>query len=214
MLNFKIAMWRLTILVITILLPAMAVQAQGDTSTESGTLDIISPDSGAALQGTVLVLIETNLGDPTNVSLSFTYQADLRETWFLLQDFQEVTNQELSFEWDTTTITDGDYSIRVSAETEQGMQAAYMDGLRVRNYTVIETSTPVPTDTPAPEDPTATPTRTSTTLPPTPTPLPPNPALITSNDVWNSILVGALLALGIVAVLGVTQVTRNRRRKS
>ena len=214
MLNFKIAMWKLTILVITILLPLMAVQAQGDTSPDIGTLEIISPDSGTALQGTVLVLVETNFINPTNLSLSFTYHADLRETWFVLQEFQGVSKQELSFEWDTTTITDGDYSIRVSAETEQGLQAAYLDGLRVRNYTVVETSTPVPTATPAPQDPTATPTGTSTTTPPSPTPLPPNPALITGNDVWNSIIVGALLVLGIFAVLGVVQVSKNRRRKS
>jgi hypothetical protein len=214
MLNFKIAMWRLTILVITILLPVMAVQAQGDTSTDSGNLVIISPQPGQALQGTVLVLVETNFSDPMDVVFSFTYQDDLRETWFILQEYQEVTRQELSFEWDTTTITDGDYSIRVSAETELGLQAAYLEGLRVRNYTAEETRTPVPTATLAPQYPTSTPTGKSTVMPATPTPIPPKPALITTNDVWNSIIAGGLLTLGIFAVLGAVQLTRNRGRKS
>ncbi|MBK5108636.1 MAG: hypothetical protein JJE12_10915 [Anaerolineales bacterium] len=209
--------WILAILVITIILPMHSVRAQEDSITESEQLVIISPDPGQALQGTVLVLGETGFDAPTNVRLSFSYRDDPRNTWFIIQEFQRVVQQELRYEWDTTTITDGDYTIRLFTETEQGEHVDYVEGLRVRNYTAVETSTPVPTSTPAPQDtlaPTITPTRTITAIPPTATALPPNPAQITTNDVWYSILQGALITLGLFAILGVIQVIRRRRNKN
>ncbi len=220
MLNLRIAMrifWILAILVITIILPMHSVRAQEDSITESEQLVIISPEPGQALQGTVLILGETGFDAPTNVRLSFSYRDDPRNTWFIIQEFQGVVRQELRYEWDTTIITDGDYTIRLFTETEPGEHVDYVEGLRVRNYTAVETSTPVPTSTPAPQDtlaPTITPTRTITAIPPTATALPPNPAQITTNDVWNSILQGALITLGLFAILGVIQVIRRRRNKN
>jgi len=218
MLNLRIAMrysWLLSVLAISILLPISKVWAQEDTITPSTQIVFVSPEPGQALQGTVLILAETDFEVPTIVKLSFSYHDDTRETWFLIQEIQNVKQQELSFEWDTTTITDGDYTIRLSAETEQGEQIALIDGLRVRNYTAVETRTPKPTSTPAPQDtlaPTITPTRTSTAIPPTATALPPNPAQLTPNDIWSSIIKGALITLGLFGIFGVFQLFRNRRR--
>jgi hypothetical protein len=219
MLNLKIAMrtlWSMTAFVISILLPMYSVQAQSATITPGGMIVFISPAPGQTLQGTILILAETDFDTPTSVTLSFSYNDDPRGTWFHIQDSQDVGNQELRFEWDTTTITDGDYTIRLSAETEQGDNSAQIQGLRVRNYTAVETNTPVPTSTPAPQDtqaPTITPTSTETTIPPTTTALPPNPAQITTSDIWNSIFTGALIILGLFGILGLFQLIRKRSRK-
>jgi hypothetical protein len=219
MLNLKIAMrtlWSMTALVIFLVLPIYRVQAQGATITPGAMIVIISPAPGQALQGTVLILAETEFDVPTSVNLSFSYRDDPRGTWFLIQEFQDVGQQELGFEWDTTTITDGDYTIRLSADTEQGEHSAQIQGLRVRNYTAVETSTPIPTSTPAPQGtlaPTITPTRTETAIPPSATALPPNPAQITTDDIWNSIITGALIILGLFGILGVSQHIRKRSRK-
>jgi hypothetical protein len=191
------------------------VQAQDSDITPSATIVIISPEPGQILKGTVLIQAETYFDAPTSVKLSFSYAADPRETWFLIQEYPDIDQQELSFEWDTTTITDGDYAIRFTAGTGQGEHSTSVTGLRVRNYTAVETSTPLPTATPAPQDtlaPSITPTRTTTPIPPTATALPPNPAQITTNDIWNSIIIGTLIALGILGILGVFQLVRKHRR--
>ena len=203
-------------LVILIILPMSRGQAQEATITPGDQLVFISPNPGQALQGTVLIVAESNFDSPANIQLSFSYADDPRETWFLIQEFQEISQQELRVEWNTTTITDGNYVLRLSAQLDQGMTAVYRDGLRVRNYTVVETNTPVPTFTPAPQDtsvPTATPIKTSTAVPPTATELPPNPAQITNVDIWGSILQGALITLSLFVILGVIQFFRQRRRR-
>jgi len=207
--------WSMSALLISIIIPMYALHAQESTTTPDAAMLIMTPEPGQALQGTVLIVVETNFDVPTSAILSFSYQDDPRETWFLLQEFQNIGQQELSFEWDTTTITDGNYTIRLSAQTEQGQQSVYAQGVRVRNYTAAETNTPQPTSTPAPQDtlaPTMTPTRTRTAILPTSTPLPPNPAQITENDIWNSLIIGGLVALGLIGIFGVYQLLRNRHR--
>jgi len=75
-----------------------------------------------------------------------------------------------------------------------------VSGLRVRNYTPVETLTPIPL---APE---ATPlsTFTPTATPfPTPTSLPRNPATFAPTDVSVSILYGGLGAILIIIIIGI-----------
>ena len=198
------------------LLPMFNVQAQEATIMPSPQIVFISPDPGQALQGTVLVIVKINFETTSLVKLSFSYRDDPRDTWFLIQELESANEQELSFEWDTTTITDGDYILRLFTSTDEGEHIAYVPDLRVRNYSAVETNTPVPTSTPAPQDtqaPTATSTSTITPAPPTETMLPPNPAQITSNDIGKSIIKGTLITLSLFAIFGIYQFIRNRRRK-
>lgn len=199
-----------------ILLPMFTVQAQENSITPSPEVIFIAPNPGQALQGTVLIVVETNFETEAHIKLSFSYNNDPRETWFLIQEEHNAKQQELSFEWDTTTITDGEYTLRFIMLTDEGEHIADVSGLRVRNYTAVETNTPVPTSTPAPQDtlaPTATSTRTITPVPPTATMLPPNPAQITQNDIGMSIIKGALITVSLFIFLGIYQGIRRRRRK-
>ena len=196
--------------------PVFIVHAQGATITPSPEIVFITPDPGQALQGTVLIVVETTYGTAANIKLSFSYNNDPRESWFLIQEVQNDDQQELSFAWDTTTITDGEYILRLLVTTDDGEHIAYVPDLRVRNYSAVESNTPVPTSTPAPQDtlaPTATSTRTVTPVPPTATMLPPNPAQITPSDIGNSIIKGILISLGVLAIFGTYQFIRGRRRK-
>ncbi len=198
------------------MLPMFNVQAQGATITPSPEIVFITPDPGQALQGTVLIVVETNYATAAHIKLSFSYNNDHRDSWFLIQEVQNDNQQELSFAWDTTTITDGEYILRLNVITDNDEHIAYVPGLRVRNYSAVETNTPVPTSTPAPQDtlaPTATSTRTVTSVPPTATMLPPNPAQITPNDIGNSIIKGILISLGVLAIFGTYHFIRGRRNK-
>jgi hypothetical protein len=175
-----------------------------------------SPTPGEALLGTVLIVLEINTGTPTSIELSFSYRGDPRETWFLISEESSVDQQEISFAWDTTTISDGDYTIKVKAETEEEVHVYFLPDLRVRNYSPVETHTPIPTSTPVPRE-TAVmsvkATSTPTPLTPTATSMPPNPALITMNDIKASIIKGALVTFGLFVFLGIYQTLQARRRK-
>ncbi|MEE9188187.1 MAG: hypothetical protein V3U36_02380, partial [Anaerolineales bacterium] len=161
-----------------------------------------------------LILGEINIEEPLSVELSFSYSDDQRGTWFIIHEVEGTIPREINFEWDTTTITDGQYTLRLLVRTEQDQIISLVPGLRVRNYSAIETDTPVPTSTPAPADthaPTVTATMTLTPVPFTPTPLPPNPAQIDTRDIGMSIGKGAIIVISIFAILGIYQYIRNRK---
>lgn len=208
--------WSVLAIILTIILPMYMVYAQEGTETTSEKLVFTSPQSGQILQGRVSINVEAAMDSPVSGELSFAYHNDTSDTWFLIEEIQIIDQPELKFDWDTTKITDGDYAIRLLANTAPDKEIAVVSGLRVRNYTPVETDTPKPTLTPAPQDtpiPTVTPTRTSTALPPTATSLPPNPAQITSGDIWNSLTKGALFTLGAYASFGIYQFIISRRRR-
>ena len=203
-------------LVATLMYPWLIVNAQEATITPEIQVMILSPSPGQALQGTILILGEINVEGPLSVELSFTYSDDQRETWFLIHEIEDSVPGEINFEWDTTTITDGQYSLRLLVRTDQDQIIAFVPGLRVRNYSAIETNTPDPTYTPAPADtqaPTATATSTLTPVPFTPTPLPPNPAQIDTRDIGMSIGKGGIVVISLFAILGIYQYIRNRSRR-
>lgn len=218
MLNLKVAM-RIIFVFITVvaslMYPWSIIHAQEETLTPGTHVKIFSPYAGQALQGTVLITGEINIEDPFLVELTFAYSNDQRDTWFIIHESEDTKPGEFSFEWDTTTITDGVYTLRILVRTDQGQSTDLVAGLRVRNYSAIETNTPELTSTPAPADtlaPISSPTLATTPRPFTPTPLPPNPAQIDSTDIGLSIGKGGLVVISFFVILGIYQYIRNRRR--
>ncbi len=196
--------------------PLLTVNAQETTTTPDSQVTILSPKAGQALQGTTLIVGEINTPDALSVELGFSYSENPRETWFLIHEIEGDVPQELNLEWDTTTLTDGEYTLRLIVNTDQDQLTAFVPGLRVRNYSAIETSTPSPSSTPAPAEtlsPIETPILTNTPVPITATPLPPNPAQLTQSDITTSIAKGALATLGLFGVLGIYHYVRNRSRR-
>ena len=188
-------------------LPAAALRASqaGPTSTPSPLL--FSPLAGEPLRGSVSILGMTALPGLESWELSFGYTGDPTQTWFLLAQSSELVIDGLLYEWDTTTISDGVYTLRLRIFLDDGqILAVETPGLRVRNYTPIETSTPAPSATPAPGEkplPTITLTPTITPLPPTPTPLPTNPAQIAPLQAVASLAWGGGVVLGLFLLLGI-----------
>ena len=182
-------------------------QAQESTPTAEGPRVYISePLPGQALQGSVPVFGRTRLPGFQHAELTFTYQEDPRQTWFLIKTFDEPVNENLLADWDTTTLTDGIYLLRLVVYREGGRPPIeiLVSRLRVRNYTPIETDTPAPTATSQPGDtpvPTPTPTQTSTPIPLTATPLPTNAAMISGTEI-NASMGKGVLVVGLIFVLG------------
>lgn len=202
---------------LALLLPALPVgRAAAFQSTPEPEIGVISPGGGEALQGVVSIRGTTQVEGFRSVEVSFAYQADTTGTWFLIdQSDRAVVDGDLA-SWDTTTITDGTYRLRLQVfrEGEQPLEQI-VEGLRVRNYSPVETSTP--TRQPAPQSGGAdiTPTPGPTLPPPTstpaayqpaartPVPLPTNPAQLTVQDLRTSAAQGIAVVLGAALAAGV-----------
>ena len=184
----------------------VAAQSGDDTGVE-----ITAPASGAPIQGTVAIIGSTIIEDFISWEITFGYASDTTGTWFLIAESDEpVSSGELT-QWDTTTITDADYNLRLTVFLDGGRREHFMvNNLRVRNYSPIETITPTPTLTPTPYTetprPSLTPTNTAqptdTAVPNTPTPLPTNPVTITQSEINNSLIRGAAGALAAFVLIG------------
>lgn len=206
------------LLISIIVLSGQPAGLQQDEPTSTPVpASISSPLPGQALQGSVPIALNLEAQEVQGIEISFAYRDDPTDTWFLIFASDEgVSNADLP-QWDTTTLTDGDYTLRVDLSRADGSQTSLVvPDLRVRNYTAVETETPVPTETAAPGDtpvPTSTATATITPIPPTGTPLPPNPAQLTAQDITFSLGKGALGAAAALALIGLYSAIKNALRR-
>ncbi|MGD2156236.1 MAG: hypothetical protein PVG32_05145 [Anaerolineales bacterium] len=199
--------------VFILLLPWFGVNTQSQDSSEV-TLD--SPKSGEVLQGQFSIIGSTMVEGFQTVELSFSYTDDPTGTWFLIYESDEPVVTGLITQWDTTTIMDGSYNLRLTVKRRRA-PAVRVDvfGLRVRNYSTIETNTPtVPGNDIGTQSPIATSTNllqltTSTPSPTRPsdfltiTPLPENPIELNIRDVTDSASRGAAVVLTLFVLVGI-----------
>jgi hypothetical protein len=194
------------------------------TPTASSSIVISSPVSGQALQGTISIEGNTMIEGFQDAELSFSYFNNPTNTWFLISQSTEPVANGLLAQWDTTTLSDGVYTLRLAVMRNNGQQiTTTVPGVRVRNYTPVETNTPTPlpptstiTATPVPGDtpiPTYTDTPTATPVPPSATPLPSNPLQLSGHQVVINIGKGALTVVGLFALLGFYQMIRSLFRR-
>ncbi len=161
------------------------------------------PTPGDALQGLVVITGSTDLPNVQSVEVSFNYSSSNPDTWFLIQQSRATVKAGALAVWDTTTIADGFYRLRVKVILKDGYWTdTIVTGLRVRNYTAIETNTPAPMKKTEPAA--ASPTSIPPTLTPrvTPTPLPPNPVIVRPIQWTFGIVEGAVAALIGLGLLG------------
>ncbi len=172
-----------------------------EQNVQFGDPVIVAPRPGDVLQGVVTIAGSSDVTGFVSAEVSFTYADDPTGTWFLIAlNSQPVFNDKLAA-WDTTVITDGDYVLRLRVYlTDGSSREALVSGLRVRNYTPVETPTPMALAPEAPPLSTITPTATPF---PTPTALPRNPAALAPTDVSASILYGGMAAILTFVIVGI-----------
>lgn len=164
-------------------------------------ITIASPIAGQVVQGAVTVTGTNAMPGFAYAEVSFSYAIDTTGTWFLIARIDQPIETGTLAIWDTTLITDGDYTLRLQVTLTDGTtHDITVPNLRVRNYTPVETYPPVFT---AGEE-TLTPVRLPTAiLYPTSTSLPANPAEVTQEDVWSSIAFGGLAAVFLIGMFGI-----------
>jgi len=145
---------RLTLCVLMMLLwgaqPSLRAWAATATPTPGVTptpapAAILSPLPGEALQGGVAVVVNARLDGFQQAELFFGYAADKTGARFPLASSSQPLDGQTLVTWDTTLISDGDYILYLLVTGQNGETAsAQTAGLRVRNYSPVETATPTP----------------------------------------------------------------------
>ena len=180
--------------------PPAAAAAQG---TFPPSIFMQSPREGQVLQGLEVIEGKIRGEDLLIGHIHFSYAgAGARDrTWFLIADIEpgveDSSQTSFRVEWDTSQLTDGNYDLRVLAEYQDG--AAIFEnipGLRIRNYSPVESPTPAPVQNGGLEDETAIPS--ATPLPrSTPTPLPANPAAVREGDLSRALTISGISVAGL-----------------
>ena len=172
---------------------------------------ITSPKTGDILRGQVTITGTTDVPDFVSAQLDFAYDSNPTGNWFALQALAQPMQDSDLFTWDTTSITDGDYILRLQVFLTDGTSQELTVPVRIQNDTPIPTATPVPIATleefvsvqiPTPFLLAASPTPTNIPRP-TPTPLPPNPVALSQNEIYASLGRGALVIIGLFVFSGI-----------
>lgn len=172
---------------------------------------ITSPLPGDILRG--VVTITGRMDDPNFLSaqLDFTYASIPADTWFTLQAFSQPVLDSALTEWDTLSMTDGEYLLRLRLTRTDGSFLDVTVPVTVQNDEPIATATAISTSTPVADIevqiPTpfllaSSPTPTEPPLP-TPTALPVNPVALNRNAIYMSLGRGALVILGLFIFAGI-----------
>jgi hypothetical protein len=205
MLNLLVTMQTGNLWIIVVLSLAWVFQGAGNVpfslNSLAGKPKIDSPLPGEALQGVVSVSGSTDMAGFQSSELAFSYDQE-GSTWSVIAQSKDPAKSTQLGSWDTTTITDGLYRLRIRVQLDDGTTVeTLVSGLRVRNYSAIETATPVPEAGIEPAL-TITPQVTPTSVLPSATALPPNPAQVTQVGLVFSMARGAAFVVVGFVLLG------------
>ena len=170
---------------------------------------ITSPAPEEVLRGPVTITGKVDVPSFVSAQLDFAYASNPTNTWFIIQTFVPPLVDSTLATWDTTSITDGDYILRLRVNLEDGTSQEVTVPVKIGND-ALPTPTLAPTATPQPDVvlvPTpflvaASPTPTEVPRP-TPTALPTNPAALGQTQIYASLGRGALVILGLFALAGI-----------
>lgn len=208
MLNLYVRLMKKALLLLPFLLFVLAAQ-------DAPPVAISSPAPDETLRGKVNVIGSMDGPDFVSAQLDFAYASSAVETWFPLQALSQPVFDSPLYTWDTTTISDGSYILRLRVFVADGSVQEVSVPVIVQNDTLPQ---PTVTPTAAPDEVTViipTPfllaaSPTPTELPhPTPSPLPTNPVSLEQNQIYSSLGRGALVILGLFAIAGL--IVRFRR---
>jgi len=139
MLNLPIAMKRSFAVCCLLLIIFLGFGMPSAAAQSYQVVRISSPQTGDIIQGQVSVIGTSQIDGFIAADVEFSYSGSNR-IWYMLKSSQEaVSDGELAM-WDTTTITDGDYILRLTVHLQDGRDMTYeVEDLRVRNYTAVTT---------------------------------------------------------------------------
>jgi len=201
--------------------PGTATEVVTDPSLSPATLSdgILLPQEEARLVGVVDVS-----GTASSAwVLSFSYKDNPTDTWFLLAQSSEPVSNGVFATWNTNSVTDGNYVLRLQINAQDGLRD-FTVSVFVNNYSSVETVAPptptqtltlmpVPTQTLMPNQLSSPQLEPVSTLPVWPISLPqlpPNPAVLDPKDIFVNFGKGVL---AVVVIFGFAGFALSLRRK-
>lgn len=172
---------------------------------DSPPVAITSPAAGEILHGEITIIGSTDIPNFFSAQLDFAYASGDGDGWFPLATLSQPALNSPLYLWNTASITDGDYILRLRVNLNDGTFQEATIPITIQNDAPILTPTPVVTATPESSIGFQVPTPfllaaspTPTDIPrPTPTPLPPNPASLTQSTILASLGRGALVIIAL-----------------
>ena len=170
---------------------------------QDAPVSISSPQPGDELRGQVEITGSMTVPNFASAELAFNYAASTSaDNWFAIQTFPQPVPGPALAVWDTASITDGNYTLRLRVFLEDGsFQDSIVSDLKISNDVpipaeVIQTETSLPqfsAAAPLPvliESPAA-----AVVIYPSATPLPTTPATVTTASIYSTFGRGALVVL-------------------
>jgi len=167
---------------------------------------ITAPQPGETLRGQVEIQGQMDTPNFASAELAFTFASPSGDVWFTIQTFSQPKTDSPLAVWDTSTITDGDYTLRLRVTFQDGtFQDALITDLKILNEVPSPTPQPTlgdfnfqaPNETPVLPNEQVIPTPNASY--PTSTPLPMNPVALTESSIFNVFWKSALFILIIFA---------------
>ncbi len=192
MLNLTVAMKRF----FAVILSFLVLPGYGFALPEN--LVINFPQKGQSVQGVVEISGSVVSDIFLRGEIYYAYSNTDNTTWFLITQLDQPIENGILARWDTTTITDGEYQIKLKlTKTDNTTDELIIQPVYVRNYSIEPTVTPAPTNAAVivEED---TPISLNNSFS---TPFPQNPAAVSSEGIKKSITIAIILTLLILAGL-------------
>ncbi len=180
-------------------------------------LDLVriqSPVDGEYLQGAIQIIGTVAGTGLQTAEISFRYQDSQSQSWFVIGQTSTPVVDDIIATWDTSTIADGVYQIRVLAVYENGReQEKIISNLNVRNYTPfnpIKTENPEIVSTENIENQIVT-IETTPTMRSSPTAMPPNEMVISQSQFITTAIQGGILGVLLLFVIALFILIRSRK---
>jgi hypothetical protein len=180
-------------------------------------LDLVriqTPVDGEYLQGSVQIIGTVTGTGLQSAEISFRYQDSQSQSWFVIHKTTTSVVDDIIATWDTSTIADGAYQIRVLAVYENGRELEkIISDLNVRNYTPfdpIKTENPQVISTENLQNQLAT-LEVTPTLRSSPTVMPTNEMVISQSQFITTAIQGGILGVLFLFVISLFIIIRGRK---
>src|SRR5262245_26556818 len=150
MLNLYVRLMKLRFFLLSVLLLVAAQwrpPLTRDLRQGATPVAITSPAPDEILRGQVAIMGKVDTPGFVSAQLDFAYASDSTNTWFTIQSFSQPITDPTLATWDTTSITDGDYVLRLHVNLQDGTAQEATVPIKIGND-FVPTATPAPTSTP------------------------------------------------------------------
>lgn len=177
-----------------LLVPFLGIMLQPQLQTVDVNID--SPSSGEVVQGIVQVTGTAAGAGFNSFELGYTFESANATNWFSIASGSQPVSNSILGSWDTTTITDGDYSLKLTVHFTDGtQQEVIIQHILVRNYTSAgSNSTPSGMNTAGESSQLSSPGTASPSI---------NSAALQAIDLEKSVFIGAIAGTSLVVLVGV-----------